>query len=317
CNIHYKQMDGSDRDWTQTLRADDECKAVLTQFPNSKFAPAAMQMVRNTQESLAEHEFVVGDFYFKRDMNPAAANRLNALVNQYPLYSKAGDALYEAGISYQRMGPRYRKRAGDMFSRIVKDYPLSARAEDAKKRLADLELPIPQPNQEAEAREKYNQENYHAPGLLARATGWIHSGPDVSHASKAGEPTMHDPVRTIPVSIPVVNMEEASTAGSGAGTTALSATTVSGSDSALEKNPDARTTAGTAKPAAQNQPLPTNHDAELKQYRARMAKRRAKMEKKMKKKHKKQEQQQAAEGDRKTGSVNSSAPAASSLTQQK
>ncbi|MGH9639358.1 MAG: outer membrane protein assembly factor BamD [Bryobacteraceae bacterium] len=49
CNIHYKQMDGSDRDWTQTLRANDECKAVLTQFPNSKYAPMALQKLRNIQ----------------------------------------------------------------------------------------------------------------------------------------------------------------------------------------------------------------------------------------------------------------------------
>ncbi|MBV9759729.1 MAG: outer membrane protein assembly factor BamD, partial [Acidobacteriaceae bacterium] len=104
CDIHYKQMDKSDRDWSQTVRAEDECKAVLVQFPNSKFAPEAMQRVRDIQESLAAHEFVVGNFYWKREMNPAAANRLNALVDQYPLYSNAGEALFEAGDAYSKMG---------------------------------------------------------------------------------------------------------------------------------------------------------------------------------------------------------------------
>src|SRR5436309_7575233 len=65
CEIHYKQMDKSDRDWTQTLRAEDECRQLLVQFPNSKFAPLAAQRLRNIQESLAEHEFVVGSFYHK------------------------------------------------------------------------------------------------------------------------------------------------------------------------------------------------------------------------------------------------------------
>ena len=55
CEIHYKQMEKSDRDWTQTLRAETECRLVLQQFPNSKFAPVAMQRLRNIQESLAEH----------------------------------------------------------------------------------------------------------------------------------------------------------------------------------------------------------------------------------------------------------------------
>src|SRR5579875_2186229 len=132
CDIHYKQMDKSDRDWTQTLRAEEECRQVLVQFPNSKFAPQAAQKLREIQESLAEHEFVVGNFYWRRDMNPAAANRLNAVVDQYPLYSKAGEALYEAGDAYSKMGPRFRKKAGDMFARIAREYPLSSRAEDAK-----------------------------------------------------------------------------------------------------------------------------------------------------------------------------------------
>src|SRR5947209_11257587 len=68
CEIHYKQMDKSDRDITQTLRAEDECRQLLVQFPNSKFAPGAAQRLRNIQESLAQHEFVVGTFYWKREM---------------------------------------------------------------------------------------------------------------------------------------------------------------------------------------------------------------------------------------------------------
>src|SRR3954468_13253147 len=39
CDIHYKQMDKSDRDWSQSLRAETECRQVLQQFPNSKFVP--------------------------------------------------------------------------------------------------------------------------------------------------------------------------------------------------------------------------------------------------------------------------------------
>src|SRR5437764_12894930 len=29
CQIHYRQMEKSDRDWTQTLRAEDECRQLL------------------------------------------------------------------------------------------------------------------------------------------------------------------------------------------------------------------------------------------------------------------------------------------------
>jgi hypothetical protein len=122
---------------------------------------------------------------------------------------------------------------------------------------------------------------------------WIHSGPDLSHAAKEGQPTMTDPKRTIPVSIPVVAAtEEAGTSGA-SGTTDVTAQTV-GANSALDKNPDARSTGGTATAqssadanananAAAAQPLPTNRDAELKKYRDKQAKRQAKLDKKKKK----------------------------------
>jgi outer membrane protein assembly factor BamD len=282
CDIHYKQMEKSDRDWSQTLRAETECRTLLVEFPNSKFAPIAAQRLRNIQESLAEHEFVVGDFYHRRDMNPAAANRLDALVQQYPLFSKADEALYEAGDSYSKMGPRFREKTGEMFAEIVSQYPLSSRADDAKRRLEDMELPVPRVDPNAYARMKYEQENYHRPGLVSRSTGFLRGAPDVSHAAKTGQPTMTDPKPTIPASVPVVSgAETGNTGGSASGTTDVSATALSGS-SALDKNPDARTTTGAVQPATAqpNQPLPTNRDAELKKLREKQAKKQHQLEKK-------------------------------------
>src|SRR6267154_1299013 len=89
CMIHYKQMEKADRDPKHALRAEDECRLVLTQFPNSKFAPQAQQRLREVQEVLAQHEFVAGAFYHHKGSFPAAANRLQAVTDAYPLYSAA------------------------------------------------------------------------------------------------------------------------------------------------------------------------------------------------------------------------------------
>ncbi|PYT14070.1 MAG: hypothetical protein DMG59_18400, partial [Acidobacteria bacterium] len=43
CMIHYKQMEKADRDPNNALRAEQECRQLLVQFPNSKFAPIAQQ----------------------------------------------------------------------------------------------------------------------------------------------------------------------------------------------------------------------------------------------------------------------------------
>src|SRR6201997_5092946 len=87
CDIHYRQMEKADRDPKHALFAEQECKQLLVQFPNSKFAPEAQQKLRNVQEVLAESEFRVGYLYEKKGSNLAAANRFQGLVDQYPLFS--------------------------------------------------------------------------------------------------------------------------------------------------------------------------------------------------------------------------------------
>src|SRR6266852_7657936 len=74
CMIHYNQMDKADRDPNNALRAEQECRQLLVQFPNSKFAPQAEQRLREIQEVLAESEMVAGDFYHHKGAFSAAAN---------------------------------------------------------------------------------------------------------------------------------------------------------------------------------------------------------------------------------------------------
>jgi len=254
CQIHYRQMDKPDRETTQAARAEDECRTLLVQFPNSKFVPETQQLLRNIQEGIGEGEFLVGYYYHKRGSNPAAANRLQRLVDQYPLYSKADEALWELGDSYSRMGNRFRAKAGEAYARIVREYPLSSYAEDAKKKLKGMEMPIPQADPAAYARMKYEQEHRDKGSMLGRTTGFLKRGPDVRAAAKSGNPAMTTLTPTVPASVPIP-------AGATGFSGDVTASTVTGG-SALDTQPDARqnpqaTGAATAA-AQQNEPLPMN-----------------------------------------------------------
>jgi outer membrane protein assembly factor BamD len=279
CDIHYKQMDKSDRDVIQTLRAETECKDLITQYPNSKFVPEATQELREVQESLAAHEFAAGDYYHSRSMNPAAANRLNALADQYPLYSGAALALYEAGDSYSKMGPRFRKNASEMFDRIVRDYPTSPQVKLATKRLEEMEMPVPPASQAALERAKWEQENAKKVGIVGKTMSLVKGGPDLSHAARSGAPTMTDPKKTIPYSIPVVNTPAGDAAAAANATTpAATKTDVTVEPTTgLAKDPKAADTAATAQ-----QPLPTNRDKEIAAFKAKQKKLQDKAAKKKK-----------------------------------
>src|ERR1700680_914489 len=63
CDIHIGLMEKPDRGPKKALRAEYECKQLITQFPNSKFVPETEQKLRNIQEALGGSELAVGDYY--------------------------------------------------------------------------------------------------------------------------------------------------------------------------------------------------------------------------------------------------------------
>jgi len=202
CDIHYKQMEKSDRDPMHALRAEDECKQLIQQFPNSKFAPVAQQKLRDIQEVLADAEFRVGVLYRKKGSNPAAANRFQALTDQFPLYSQADEALWQLADTYHRMGDKFEDRQVAAYTKIVKDYPLSSHADDAKAQLMAMKRPVPEADPVALAREKYEIENHHRRGVPSRALSVFSGKPDFTQAAKAGTPPTEGLRPTIPVSVP-------------------------------------------------------------------------------------------------------------------
>ncbi len=247
CDMQYQQMDKSDRDPTHAFRADDECRNLLTQFPNSKFAPQAAQELRDIQEVLADREYKVGDLYHKKGSFPASANRFQALTDQYPLYSRADEALWLEADDYKRMGDRFEDKQADAYTRIVRDYPLSDHMEEAKARLEEMKRPVPAADPVAENRMKYEIENREKRGMVSKAWGPFSGHPNLNTAAKSGTPQMGRLSPTVPVSVP------ATAAGNGGGVTNTVTVGTAASQEVLDKNPDARATVpanGAPTPAA-------------------------------------------------------------------
>jgi outer membrane protein assembly factor BamD len=233
-NIHYQQMEKSDRDPTHARRAEDEYRKLILQYPDSKLVPDAKKKLMEVQEVLAEREFGVGRFYYMRESYAASIARLQSLVDKYPLYSRADEAYYLLGQNYEGQIDRLRKattcdvhmlprgcmkeadkaraiselskQAAVPYSKILTRYPLADRAEDAKKRLSALHEPVPRPTKAAVAQNKAEIESRGEKTMLGSMKGLIKKGPDVSQAATVGEPPLVDPE---PISATAVSRKEA------------------------------------------------------------------------------------------------------------
>jgi outer membrane protein assembly factor BamD len=210
-NIHYQEMEKPDRDYTHAMRAEEEYRQLILQYPdNKKVVEEGKKRLMEVQEVIAEREFRVGRFYFLRQSYPAAIARLRSLMDKYPLYSQADDALFLLGQAYEseiaivrskpgretdkaRIIEEFTKNASEAYSRILTRYPLMDRRVDAKSRLEALHQPIPQPTKAALAQNKAEEESRREASTVSKVMGSFQKHPDVAQATRVGEPTLVDP----------------------------------------------------------------------------------------------------------------------------
>jgi len=284
-NIHYQQMEKPDRDYTHAMRAEEEYRQLILQFPDSKLVPEAKQRLREVQEVIAAREYGVAHFYYMRESYPAAIARLRSLVDKYPLYSKADEALYLLGQSYEgeitmlrarpacvhpgqprgcidevtkaRMIEPFAKGAAEAYSRILTRYPLMDRADDAKARLIALHQPVPKPTKAAIAQNKAEEDSRKSSNMLSRVMRNFEKHPDVTEAARVGEPTLVDPTPTSATEIVQQAARAAAAPASGSGSNSVAVETV-GNGTIPDNAAAPRSDSPNATDAAAAEPAPGN-----------------------------------------------------------
>ena len=186
---NYNEMAKPDRDTTHTRAAEEEFQTFLLKYPKDPLAGQAEQRLREVQEILAEGQYRIAYYYYMKGDRRAAAGRLIPLVRRYPLYSRSDASLWMLGDIFEKS--ERKDIAGTYYAQIVKNYPLSVRAADAKGKLKAYGMPIPQPDPKAVAwmTAEQNAPRPHQ-SLMHKSFGLLHSGPDVHTAAMSGPPVL-------------------------------------------------------------------------------------------------------------------------------
>jgi len=87
-------QDPTERDPRAARDSFDSFKELVKSFPDSKYAPDALQRMRYLVNALAAHEVHVARYYMKRGAYVAAANRAQNAVKEYPQAPATEEALF-------------------------------------------------------------------------------------------------------------------------------------------------------------------------------------------------------------------------------
>ena len=118
-----KQAENPDREQPNTRLAATSYRDLLQLYPGSPYASEARARLRAMRNLLAQHEYHVGHFYYRRGAWLAARGRFGVILAAYPDFDGTESVLYEGGVVERKLG-----RAEDaeaLWTRLKTDYPKS------------------------------------------------------------------------------------------------------------------------------------------------------------------------------------------------
>ena len=221
-NIHYQQMEKPDRDYTHAKRAEDEYRNLILQYPGQQAGAGSQAAPAGSAGSAGGTRIRHWTFLLSaRSPIRRRSRACKSLVDKYPLYSRADEALYLLGQNYEAQIDAIRskptctkanpqrgcvmenakadyiealsKDAGAAYSKIITRYPAMNRDDDAKKRLEALHQPVPRTTKAALALNRAEEDSRRENTTMGKLIGVVKKGPDVAEAAKVGEPTLVDP----------------------------------------------------------------------------------------------------------------------------
>jgi outer membrane protein assembly factor BamD len=147
-----RQVGLPDRDATRAKRAETRLKALLQQYPNSILKPEAEKRLSEVQDNLGLHGLYVANYYYTQSVEQkkgglkGAQSRYREIVEKYPNFSFADEALYKLAVTY--LVEEETDQAARYFQRIVRDFPNSDWVEKSKEQLGLIGATIPEVNPE-------------------------------------------------------------------------------------------------------------------------------------------------------------------------
>lgn len=126
-----KQARHPSRDQSDTRVALGDLREVERRWPTSPYVRAARDMIALGEGKLAEHEFIVGRFYYQKKAYASAIGRFRSLLEHYPRYREKEKVYFYLGQALLRSGNAVEGRV--YLDKLVADYPNGRYAQQARK----------------------------------------------------------------------------------------------------------------------------------------------------------------------------------------
>jgi outer membrane protein assembly factor BamD len=127
---YFNQMLTLDRDQASTKKALSSFEYLIANYPPSLFSEKGREKIGVCKKRLADHEFYIGNYYYKQGRFQSAASRFEEVLMKFPKDPDEDKTLYFLGKSYLELEQWDKAEAA--FRKIVTEYPKSRHYVEAK-----------------------------------------------------------------------------------------------------------------------------------------------------------------------------------------
>lgn len=118
---YFKKIQTADTSYSMAKQALKEFETLLKLYPRNPYMDIVENRMNMCKSILAEYEFYVAEFYFKKGSYSAAAERFDNLLRKYPESKKEPETLYYLGLSYKNMGEN--EKAQKALTTLIEKFP--------------------------------------------------------------------------------------------------------------------------------------------------------------------------------------------------
>lgn len=131
---YFSQIESPERGYGAAAKALEEFERLKRMFPRNPYKDIIEIRIEKSRNTIADYEFLVGKFYYKKGSYNATLNRFHGLLKEFPEYKKEADVLYHIAMSYKKLGEK--EKAKEYFTRLIEKYPDNKLVIEAKKELS-------------------------------------------------------------------------------------------------------------------------------------------------------------------------------------
>jgi outer membrane protein assembly factor BamD len=134
--IYFRQIESPERGYGGAAKALEEFEKLRKMFPRNPYKEVVDLKIEQCRNTIAEYEYLVGEFYYKKGSYTAASKRFEEILAKYPEYKGNDTVLFYTGMSFKNLGQK--DKASEYLKRFIEKYPNHPFIRDAKKVIASL-----------------------------------------------------------------------------------------------------------------------------------------------------------------------------------